>query len=504
MFIRRLAMPWTVCGVWLLFSSRAPLISPGVTQAESTQPAVVATHTTIPYTARLEKSPGVSAPDGLYDFTFTLYDSASGGQALWSETQSGLPLAAGTVRTELGRNLEIRSLPTTGERRWLEIRIKGPGESEFTALQPRQLLTQLSPGSPSAAGNVPSCPHYHAGENWHSSFDVGLVVSAAHPGFGLIGSSSAIGPFLVYPLTESVGLYGYGDTLGVLGQSVGDAGAGVKGLATGAGADGVYGENSSGDGVYGKSAGTAGGPAGVHGYNSSNGRGVFGESSSGIGVYAKGHGGTHSYAALAAYNDNSVNGMAAYLINASSYATAHLENMLTGEVLYLRSNGGTFLRAIDGTSSDNVRFRLESNGEAFADGSWHADGADFAEMMPAQSGLEPGDVLAIGDDGTLVRATEPYQISVAGVYSSKPGFVGGDAPGHSREKDIPLAITGIVPVKVTAENGPILPGQLLVASSVPGRAMKAGPNPPQGSVIGKALSKLQGQQGIVRMLATLQ
>ena len=34
--------------------------------------------------------------------------------------------------------------------------------------------------------------------------------------------------------------------------------------------------------------------------------------------------------------------------------------------------------------------------------------------------------------------------------------------------------------------------------------MKAGPNPPQGSVIGKALAPLTGGAGVIKMLATLQ
>jgi hypothetical protein len=90
------------------------------------------------------------------------------------------------------------------------------------------------------------------------------------------------------------------------------------------------------------------------------------------------------------------------------------------------------------------------------------------------------------------------------VYSTRPGFVGGSPVEGSNVGAIPLAIVGVVPVKVTAENGAIQPGDLLVASSVPGRAMKAGPNPPQGSVIGKALEPLQAGIGLIKMLATLQ
>jgi hypothetical protein len=125
-------------------------------------------------------------------------------------------------------------------------------------------------------------------------------------------------------------------------------------------------------------------------------------------------------------------------------------------------------------------------------------------MVPAVKGLEPGDVLVIGPDGTLILSTEPYQASVAGVYSTQPGFVGGQPVTGEVAGNIPLAVVGVVPVKVSAENGPIRPGDLLVSSSIPGHAMKAGPNPPQGTVIGKALGKLEAGTGIIKMLATLQ
>ena len=39
--------------------------------------------------------------------------------------------------------------------------------------------------------------------------------------------------------------------------------------------------------------------------------------------------------------------------------------------------------------------------------------------------------------------------------------------------EVPLAVIGIVPCKVTAEAGPIVAGDLLVTSSTPGHAMKA-------------------------------
>lgn len=169
---------------------------------------------------------------------------------------------------------------------------------------------------------------------------------------------------------------------------------------------------------------------------------------------------------------------------------------------------------INGTSYDR-RFRVTYNGNVYADGTYYgADGvslgaADFAEMvLPGQADLEPGDVLSIGPDGQMVRSTESFQATVVGVYSTEPGFIAGnklDEDGNPVEPErIPLAVVGIVPVKASAENGPIVPGDLLVASDTPGHAMRAGDDPPNGTVVGKALSALDSGTGVIQMLVMLQ
>jgi hypothetical protein len=106
-------------------------------------------------------------------------------------------------------------------------------------------------------------------------------------------------------------------------------------------------------------------------------------------------------------------------------------------------------------------------------------------------------------DGKLTLSTQSFQASVVGVYSTKPGFVGGAANGGDQTGKVPLAITGIVPVKVNAENGAIHPGDLLVASATPGYAMRAGDNPPNGTVLGKALGSLESGTGVIQVLVML-
>lgn len=147
---------------------------------------------------------------------------------------------------------------------------------------------------------------------------------------------------------------------------------------------------------------------------------------------------------------------------------------------------------------------IEGNGSGGV--TYKTSGADFAEMLPAQEDVEPTDVLVIDADGRLARSTESYQLTVVGVHSSAPGFIGGgtteeDEPSNG---DVPLAVVGVVPVKVSAENGAIQPGDLLVTSDIPGHAMAAGADPPQGTVIGKALEGLENGTGVIRILVILQ
>jgi hypothetical protein len=176
-----------------------------------------------------------------------------------------------------------------------------------------------------------------------------------------------------------------------------------------------------------------------------------------------------------------------------------------GIAIYAYASGsGNLIEGWRAGLGPELKFRVSNAGNVTADGTFTSPAADMAEMLPAVAGLEPGDVLVIGEDGQLTRCTTAYQPTVVGVYSTKPGFLGGGGDDVNLTGKIPLAVIGVVPVKVSAENGPILPGDLLVASSTPGYAMKAGPNPPIGTVVGKALASLLKGTGVIQILVMLQ
>ena len=81
-------------------------------------------------------------------------------------------------------------------------------------------------------------------------------------------------------------------------------------------------------------------------------------------------------------------------------------------------------------------------------------------------------------------SNQSYDKKVIGVVTTNPYMVLGD----EREGTVKVAMAGRVPVKVNLEGGPIIPGDYLTTSSVPGEAMKA---TKAGSVIGKALEACQ-------------
>ena len=174
------------------------------------------------------------------------------------------------------------------------------------------------------------------------------------------------------------------------------------------------------------------------------------------------------------------------------------------------SNGDSFVGFCCGGGV--ARFIVTNNGDVKAHGVFMTGALDLAEMteveVPPGQGAEiyePGDVLSIGPQtGKLNKCPEPYCRLVAGVYSTKPGFLGGQGIDPQPGNKVPLALVGQVPCKVTDENGPIGIGDLLVTSSRPGYAMKGTDQAKMlGAVLGKALEPLASGTGVIKVLLTL-
>ena len=128
-------------------------------------------------------------------------------------------------------NIPIKAL--TGGKTWLAVAVRGPGETEFTALTPRQQLGTASPASPTAPGNGGSCPHSHWGETWEGDTDCLTLRNTS------TGNEAILPGWLA-------GVYGYSETWGgVHGQSTNNIG--------------VYGQSTNASGVDGHSTNGYGG-----------------------------------------------------------------------------------------------------------------------------------------------------------------------------------------------------------------------------------------------------
>jgi len=435
---------------------------------------------------------------GSRDMTFRLYSEDTCTTQVGSDIViNGVQVSDGLFNVEL----DVTHSDFNGQGLWLEVEVGGTkiGCQEILAVP---YALSLRPGA-TISDTVDGILHVRStGTGDSDAFfayagGTGEAVSGyATDGYGVYGQSDSNYGVRAYS-SSGVGLYASsGSDTGVWGVSNGGW-AGVDGRnTTGAG---VYGYSSSADGVYGYALADT--KSGVYGYNAGSGYGVFGRGATGVGVFGEASAADKS--GTVGWNTGSGNGVYGY--SNTGVGVRAVSASSGGTALYVHNHvGGDLIEAYSYLFFPDREFYVSGAGEVYADGTFHAGGADFAEMLPAAEGLEPGDVLVVGLDGELTRSTQPYQASVVGVYSTQPGFVGGAGDDTDLTGKIPLTVIGVVPVKVTAENGPIHPGDLLTTSSAPGHAMRADPNPPVGTVIGKALEGLDEGAGVIQMLVMLQ
>jgi hypothetical protein len=269
--------------------------------------------------------------------------------------------------------------------------------------------------------------------------------------------------------------------------------------------DAVFGFSKNGTGVVGRSAKngvvgqtTSSTDAGVNGRNDGKGFGVFGFSQGGVGV--EGHSANGPGIVGVSTNGSGVKGKGSTGLDVSGDVLGvHVFGGKIGVVVEV-AQPGDFIQAFQGP--DRVVFSVDNSGNV------HTAGGDVAERIDTSDpDLHPGDVVEIDSDhlDRFRLASTPGSTSVAGVISTNPGMLmnaqNPDKIGKKIESQ--LALIGRVPVKVTVENGEIRPGDLLVASSTPGHAMRAPADPAPGTVVGKALQTLSAGTGVIEMIVML-
>jgi len=183
-------------------------------------------------------------------------------------------------------------------------------------------------------------------------------------------------------------------------------------------------------------------------------------------------------------------------------------NIQTGTIKTGINGGGASIHLDDEDGASTIRI----NG---GDGTIWAANADLAENFACSQDyntsqdegygtitdpIEPGDVLVVSGDGTLVKCEEKYDTRVAGVVSGlkdfKPAIILDefDLPGAKENSPgtgkFPVALAGKVFCKIYGE---VKAGDLLVTSGKKGYAMRADPKCREmwsGAILGKALDSV--------------
>jgi hypothetical protein len=187
----------------------------------------------------------------------------------------------------------------------------------------------------------------------------------------------------------------------------------------------------------------------------------------------------------------------------------------SGVASTMTGNGSGLLVDHNGSSGNLALFRsgnanqvrIDKTGKGFFNGGTQTGGADVAEAFEVEGFVdeyEPGDVMVISTDNdrTMEKSREPYSTLVAGVYATKPGVLLTERNVDDPHDDtVPLGVIGVIPTKVSGENGPIRRGDLLVTANLPGHAMKGTDRERLvGAVLGKALENFDGCVGVIRVL----
>jgi hypothetical protein len=171
----------------------------------------------------------------------------------------------------------------------------------------------------------------------------------------------------------------------------------------------------------------------------------------------------------------------------------------------IHTGGGRGLTAV-GSPAGHFDGNVEVTGDILLINHDCAEEFDIVSSTDA----EPGTVMVLDESGALQPSSKAYDKKVAGVVSGagdfKPGIILGKLVNPASEASrMPIALLGKVYCKVDARNSPIEVGDLLTTSNVPGHAMKVeDPQKAFGAVIGKALSPLREERGLVPILVALQ
>jgi hypothetical protein len=405
------------------------------------------------YQGRLTDSAG-NPLDGTCSMTFKLYETATGGTALATDTHS-VSVTNGLFSTEI----TFDPSDFDGRALWLGITIQG----EASEMTPRQ---ELQP--------VP----------YALSLRPGAVINSSNF-YTLILKNS--GNLVAGLYTETTGY----NSEGIYARTYGNYSQGVYAYTSGDDSPAVYGFSSKDVGVYGR-GNEAGGyftttTAGPSCWNQKPGVNVSTkyEFNPGVFINTTGDRSEGVSSSTSGYKSEGVYAQTTGNNSAGVYAYSDKDDAIYGD-----------------TGRGDHKYGVYTPDYMYA-AKYEGGGSDVAEYFAVNDDVEPGTVMVIDPAGgnKLQCSTTAYDTTVAGIVSSSPGISLGVNEDANEGEEL-IAVAGRVSCKVDATYAPIKPGDLLTTSATRGHAMKA-TTPQIGTILGKALEPLESGTGVIEVLVTL-
>ncbi len=446
--------------------------------------------------------------DGDYSITFRIYNAESGGNEVWSETIADVSVTDGIFSVLLGSTNPLGASVFVEDDRWLGIQLEGESE-----MAPRSPLVSVPWSARSAWADTAEYAVSNGDTHWSETpegigYDAGVarITGPAHlevTGAGLDSN----GEFISARLGNAFDHWTYfgdgnsgrirGSDEGYLFLSSNPRGSGDKSVYVDASGHSIH-LNAPGVIQHGadfvmQAGGERGdgGRALVHWLNDELVLNFEGDFVGGTHVHGnfnvdlRGRSGSAGRDAIhiRASDDNNAGTIVVNKPTLWFYSSSEGKNALL-------SCGGVYSEGRVQCSS------LEIMG-----------GADLAEPFPF-SGLEKPTAGAVaiideGNPGHLKLTDKPYDSRVAGVISG----AGGVNPGLTLSQTSELgdghnvALAGRVYALASTVNGAIKPGDLLTTSPIRGHVMKAtDPTKALGAIVGKAMTGLKDDEGLVLVL----
>jgi hypothetical protein len=453
---------------------------------------------------------------GTADLRLRLFDASVAGNLIYEESQLGVPIDAnGCFSVSIGTVTPLTPAPfIANPSLWIAFAADSTPDSEL------------------GRGRVPVTANGYAfrakvADN-AQTLPPGSVITGDQSGPGLTIRNPNLNGSGLQTTAGNIGVDATGGLVGAQGHATSDNGSGLSGVADGVNSNGVMGlaQAASGVnyGVLGQSSSSTAGSAGVYGRGATTGNtfGVIGESPSGAGgrgVWGKAT--ATSGDAIGVYGESASGGgfgvLGTISVGTASAGVRAISTANNGNGIIAEANNGTAAYAIWGKSIGGFAGyfdgKVQVNGNMAARVVQITGGADLSEKFEigdARSQIQPGMVVVIdaASPGKLALSTKAHDRRVAGVLSGAGGVAPGMLMGQSgtiADGDYPVALSGRVYVWVDASRGPVLPGDLLTTSNVPGHAMKVSNHADaQGAILGKAMTGLASGRGLVLVLVTLQ